>query len=88
VYQQTQGISHKFPGSGLSIEQQAKNVLAFRQANKQERATIEEVIQDIDEQTCLRLGCLPQFCYDTDKPFSAPPTVAKKGGCGSCGLKA
>jgi hypothetical protein len=74
-----------FPASGYSIEQQAKFVLDFRLANGLDRATIEQVIEDIDCYTCQRLGCMPQYCYDTDAPYVAPSSVTKKGGCSTCG---
>jgi hypothetical protein len=82
VYEQTEGEYHKFDGSGLSMGQQAKNVLRFRAANHLPRATYVEVVQDIDAYTCARLKNNPQFVIDSDKPVEVlqPST----GGCASC----
>jgi hypothetical protein len=84
-YEQTDGIYHKFEGMGLSVGQQAKNVLKFRTANQLGRATYVEVVQDIDAYTCARLKNNPQFVIDSDKPVEV--VQPSSGGCSTCGVK-
>lgn len=89
-YVQTEGIRKSFPSSPL-LGEQAGRVADFRIGNKLPRATAAEAIADIIEYTCARcaaMGCLEQYCYQTDQSGAQiAALVLPTGGCGSCGAK-
>lgn len=76
--------AHIFKEDGLSIEQQAKRVLAFRLGNKLPGASLTQVVQDISIFTCVRLGGMTQWCLDTDAPIQVFQGNTG-GGCSTCG---
>lgn len=73
------------------IEAQAQIVSNYRKGNGLARSSVREAIEDIDCQTCARLGNMPQFCVPQDSasapviamaansPIIAPPCQ----GCGA-----
>lgn len=80
-YKQTQGLTHYFPDIGLDIVQQGNLVLGFRLGNNLDRATLPEVVNDIDIYTCQRLNGFG--CIDSDAPISVP--MPRSSGCSTCG---
>lgn len=80
-YKQTDGLEHYFPDIGLDIVQQGNLVLAFRLGNRLPRASLQEVVADIDVYTCVRLK--GSGCIDSDAPIPIP--APRSGGCSSCG---
>ena len=57
----------------LPIREQANLVLDHRKANTLPRATYNEVVDDIEEWTCLRLNNDPEWCIvEAQKKTSAP----------------
>lgn len=85
-YKQTDGIEHDFGASPL-IAELAANVAAFRSANSLPRPSYAECLEDVDAYNCARLGNMPKWCYDTDRPFSEIAKVSKWSGCGACGAR-
>lgn len=85
VYDQPLPVGvQKFTGDGLSMDQQAKRVLAFRLGNKLPGASLTQVVQDISIFTCVRLGGMTQWCLDTDAPIQVFQGNTG-GGCSTCG---
>lgn len=79
--------SQLFPPDGLSMDQQAKKVLAFRKGNNLPGADFGQVVTDISAYTCNRLGGMSQWCTDSDAP--TPVFIgASGGGCATCGKRA
>lgn len=73
-------------GPSPIIRTVAEALSHFRHANNLPRAGVIECIEDIDAQTCQRLGNMPRFCYDSEKSVastyaSAPVAVP----CATCG---
>ncbi len=56
-------------------------VLAYRTGNNLPGATIDQVSQELDCQTCKHD---PRLCYDSDIRVDAQ--VRQTSGCGSCGV--
>lgn len=85
-YEQTVGLRKKFPKT-VDIYGQAQAVADFRKGNNLPRGTFEEALQDIDEYTCVRLGNMPRWCRDSQKPYAetTPKLQKKLGGC--CGAR-
>lgn len=79
------GGVQRFPGNGLSIDQQSRKVLAFRVGNQLPGANLQQVTVDISMFTCQRLGAMNQWCYDTDAP--PPVQIGNTGGCSTCGKR-
>lgn len=78
----------QFPSQPM-IEAQAVIVSNFRKANNLPRASLKEALQDIDQQTCQRLGNMPQYCTQAD-PATITVSLAAShpivtGGCKGCG---
>lgn len=75
-----------WPGSGLSLQDQARVVLAFRKKNQMPRATLGETMDDINVYTCQRLGNNPRFCAETGAGGAVILQVqGGKSGEGCCG---
>lgn len=86
IYENPHPFYHKFPAESYSLKQQAKIVLDFRIANKAPRAAFEQVMEDIDIYTCLRLNGHERWCRETQKAYSEHhPRVSSAKRCGSCG---
>jgi hypothetical protein len=77
------GVEYKFPAEGLDIYTQAMRVLKFRVANKVPKASIGEVLSDIDTFTCQRLGNDKRWCGENGK--AAQVQKVQSRGCGGCG---
>lgn len=82
-------LYRKFPSVPL-IEDQARNVEAYRKANGLPRATFQEALRDVDRYQCIRLGGMSDFCVETSSnnktvalnrssPYINPP-------CKGCGM--
>jgi hypothetical protein len=89
-YEQTEGIRHKW-GFSVDFEGRAREVADFRAGNNLPRASFEEALEDIDVYQGIRLGCMEQWFYNPDAPYSATSTTIRRkasgGGCGGCGAK-
>lgn len=74
--------------SGVVVHQVALEMWNFCKANKisSDFATI---VEQIDLETCRRLGNDPKHCYDTEHKVSetSPTVLAAKGRCAGCGAK-
>lgn len=73
------------------LEAQAKIVWGYRRANGLPRATYKEAIEDIDRQTCQRLGNNPLYCIEcsSDSPHEvalSESTPGLNGPCKGCGV--
>lgn len=53
----------KFPAM-IPFRNQAKAIMAHRQANKLQRSSLEECEEDLDLYTCQRIGNDPRYCID------------------------
>lgn len=71
---------------------QAK-VLAFRKANHLQRATEEEVAEDVDRYQCVKLEAkkgrkvMERWCRDSDKPWAQVAAHVPRRTCGGCGAE-
>lgn len=80
----------RFPSQPL-IEAQAQTVARWRAANGKPRATVKESLQDVDQQTCKRLGNMRQFCVLCDAAAAAASVALNQSSpivappCGGCG---
>lgn len=90
-YIQQNGIRREFPSQPL-IEAQARIVSDFRKANGLSRPSVREALEDIDAQTCQRLGNMPQFCIPCNQPAGQAQVVALSNSspivappCAGCG---
>lgn len=85
-YVQEQGIRHVFPSIPM-IEDQARNVAAFRRANNLDRSSVADSLADVDAFQCKRLGCMTNYCVDTENPSMAIAASAPvlQGRCKGCG---
>lgn len=85
-YEQTfNGKTYKWPDEGLDIEQQSARILQFRRANRVPRRTLAEVIEDLSEFTCARLGNDPTWCGNGRR--TAKVQRVERRGCGGCGAR-
>lgn len=85
-YEQREGIQRKFKTT-YDIAVDAKAVADFRQGNNLPRATLAECMEDIDLQTCQRLGNMPRWCYDTEQSYVATTPKLRPKSCSGCGAK-
>lgn len=86
-YVQTEGLPHTFVSTPL-IRELAKTVVEFRKGNSLPRASLGDVLSDIDAFTCARLGNDPRWVYDSDQPLAVTSPILqapKRGGC--CGAR-
>lgn len=87
-YEQTVGIPRKFPSQPM-IEAQAQLVSSFRKANGLPRSSVKESLEDVDQYTCARLGCMPGFCVSVTQQgvvamaATAPAIAPPCKGCGA-----
>lgn len=88
-YEQTQGIPRRF-GAQPVIEGIVKTVSNFRIANKLQRASLAECLEDVDRYTCARLHNNPDYCWDCPQSFeeSHKSHLFVKPSCASCGTVA
>lgn len=87
-YEQTEGITRKFPALP-TIESQAQAVSAFRTGNHLPRASVAECMEDISIYNCQRLGCHKNYCRPVGVEgtsnlalASSNPIIAPCRGCG------
>lgn len=86
-FEQREGVHRKFPSVPI-IEDQARNVAAFRKANGLPRSTITEALSDVDCFQCQRLGNMPSYCVPTDQlntPVAIGQTSPIINPCKGCG---
>jgi hypothetical protein len=71
------------------IEALAKQVWGYRKGNGLPRATYKEAIEDVDRQTCARLGNSTRFCISCEQNDGqvamAADTPGLSGPCKGCG---
>ncbi len=68
-------------GGMFSFSYVRNQALAYRQGNNLPGATIEQVSEELDQQTCNRD---PSLCYDSSVRVGV--SVRQTQGCGSCGV--
>jgi len=86
-YEQTvKGVVYKWPDVGLDLASQAQKIASFRKANNLPRASLDEVVSDLSEYTCQRLGFDSRWCSDGSTPTQAIQHVERRG-CATCGAK-
>lgn len=85
-YEQREGIRKKF-GTTFDILDDARKVADFRKGNNLSRATVALAMEDIDTQTCERIGNDPRYCRNTDQTYIENTPKLQKGrrGCATCG---
>lgn len=85
-YAQTEGIQHRFAAVPF-IEDVAKNVSAFRIANKLRRGSLAESLEDVDIFNCAIRNNDEKFCRECSDSFESVhanhPFV--KRSCATCG---
>lgn len=79
---------HHFRGEPM-IEALAKQVSAYRRANGLPRASYREAIEDVDRQTCSRLGNNLTYCIQAEVNDGVVALASNapglNGGCKGCG---
>ena len=86
-YEQREGIQKAFKTT-FDINVDAKAIADFRQGNNLSRSTFAEALEDLDTQTCERLGYMPRYCWNPQNVSYAETTPKlRPRGCSGCGAK-
>lgn len=86
VYEQTQGIRHKFPANPI-IEEVVKKVSDFRIANNLPRASLSECLEDVDRHNCAMRNNDERWCWNCAESFERVHQNHRfiAQGCAGCG---
>lgn len=86
------GIKLKF-GPSPMIEEVARMLSQARKANNLPRSEVKQSLEDVDQQTCARLGNMPRYCVPCEQTPGAAPIIGLGSSspivtpCGGCGAK-